>query len=326
MQISIAMCTYNGEKYLRDQLESIARQTTLPSELVVCDDVSTDSTPEILAEFTKAAPFPVRLIRNRKNLGSTKNFEQAIGLCTCDLIALSDQDDIWMPEKLARQSELLERNPELGGVFSDAQLVDDRSALLGQNLWASILFTQPDQERFKAGRAATVLIRRNVVTGATLIFRANLRPLFSPIPAAWVHDGWITWMLVMYSKLAFIEDPLIHYRLHPDQQIGVEALTLSRSLSLRKRLKKGRREGAGKNLAHLRELEVLEQRLAASPGAETQVVLPALRQKINFFIDRARPYPNRLFLMCRILRNAGNYDRYENGWKSLLRDIAIAFI
>src|SRR5947208_14214106 len=101
--ISVAMCTYNGERFLKEQLESLAAQTRQPDELVVCDDRSTDSTPHIVEAFARAAPFPVRLEVNDRCLGSTKNFEHAILRCTGALIALSDQDDVWHPEKLALQ-------------------------------------------------------------------------------------------------------------------------------------------------------------------------------------------------------------------------------
>src|SRR5882762_9087557 len=100
MKISIAMCTYNGARYLREQLDSIAAQTRPPSELIVCDDNSLDETREIVAGFAASAPFPVRLGVNEQNLGSIRNFERAIKLCEGDLIALSDQDDVWLPEKL----------------------------------------------------------------------------------------------------------------------------------------------------------------------------------------------------------------------------------
>lgn len=91
--ISTAMCTYNGEKYLREQLESIARQTLLPNELVVCDDCSSDETVEIIQDFSRNAPFSVRLMINENNLGFAKNFEKAITLCSGEIIVLSDQDD-----------------------------------------------------------------------------------------------------------------------------------------------------------------------------------------------------------------------------------------
>ena len=97
--ISVAMCTYNGDKYLWEQLQSIASQTRFPHELVICDDRFTDSTTDIIRDFTGSAPFPVRLHINPANLGAaakgiTRNFEQASRLCTGDLIAFCDQDDV----------------------------------------------------------------------------------------------------------------------------------------------------------------------------------------------------------------------------------------
>ena len=92
--LSVSMCTYNGARFLREQLESIASQIRLPDELVVCDDGSTDATLAILTEYAKAVRFPVRIQCNTSRLGPAKNFEQAISLCKGEIIVLSDQDDI----------------------------------------------------------------------------------------------------------------------------------------------------------------------------------------------------------------------------------------
>ena len=95
MNISVAMCTYNGDLFLEEQLRSIAAQTRQPYEVIVCDDGSTDGTEEIISAFRNAVGFPVHVKRNSINLGSTKNFEQAIGICTGDAIALCDQSFEW---------------------------------------------------------------------------------------------------------------------------------------------------------------------------------------------------------------------------------------
>ena len=95
MKISIAMTAFNGAKYINEQLNSFASQTRLPDEVVVCDDISSDDTFEILDNFARSAPFKMIVVRNNKNLGYTKNFEKALSLCSGDLIFLSDQDDIW---------------------------------------------------------------------------------------------------------------------------------------------------------------------------------------------------------------------------------------
>ena len=118
--LSVAMCTYNGARYVREQLDSIAAQTRPPDELVVCDDGSTDATLAILEGFAAAAPFPVRIHVNPTQLGMPKNFEHAIGLATGAAIALADQDNVWYPHKLERLEQELTRSEAIGLVFSDA--------------------------------------------------------------------------------------------------------------------------------------------------------------------------------------------------------------
>ena len=228
---------------------------------MICDDGSTDTTAEIVEVFARTAPFPVRFIRNPENLGTAKNFEKAIGLCTGELIALSDQDDIWMPERLTHQAERFELDAALGGVFSDAELIDDASKPIGKRLWSNIFFSPDDRKRFQGGHKTDELLRRMVVTGATVMVRASVRPLFLPLPALWMHDCWIAFMLTIYSRLELMEEPLIRYRLHPNQQIGVESLSAARRLPLRKRLELGKREEPGKSLLAAQWLEILERRV-----------------------------------------------------------------
>src|SRR5581483_5816839 len=101
MRISIAMATYNGGQFIREQLDSLSRQTFLPCELVVCDDGSTDHTLAIVETFAASAPFAVRIHRNKKRLGFGPNFLKAASLCDGEVIAFSDQDDVWLETKLA---------------------------------------------------------------------------------------------------------------------------------------------------------------------------------------------------------------------------------
>src|SRR5437588_7313199 len=104
-RISIAMCTYNGARFLREQLDSFAAQSRLPDEVVICDDGSTDGTADIVRTFASGAPFPVHFHVNEPRLGITRNFERAAGLCTGSIIFFSDQDDVWLPDKLDRFAE-----------------------------------------------------------------------------------------------------------------------------------------------------------------------------------------------------------------------------
>jgi len=145
MRISIAMCTYNGAQYLQRQLDGFSTQTLPPYELIVCDDGSTDGTIELINRFKNEVPFPVTLITNSQNIGSTKNFEQAISLCQGDLIALSDQDDEWPANKLADFASLFETIPHALAAFSNADLIDSDSAPLGRSLWEGVYFSPSSQ-------------------------------------------------------------------------------------------------------------------------------------------------------------------------------------
>ncbi|HXM46530.1 MAG TPA: glycosyltransferase family 2 protein [Pyrinomonadaceae bacterium] len=220
VKLSIAMCTYNGAAYLSEQFESLATQTRVPDELVVCDDSSTDKhTREMVEAFARRAPFAVRLFINKQNLGSKRSFELAIRRCRGEIIFLCDQDDVWREDKLAVIERAFLSSPQTGLVFSDAEVGDENLVKLG-SLWQN--FSEDSQADLEAGRAFHALLRRNLVTGATLAFRSNLRRLVLPIPTdtSFQHDAWIALIIAAVARVTFISEPLIKYRQHPGQQIG----------------------------------------------------------------------------------------------------------
>ena len=222
MTISVAMCTYNGERFLREELESIAGQSRLPDELVICDDASTDATRAIIAEFAAAAPFPVRLYENERTLGASKNFERAIGLCECGLIALCDQDDVWLPHKLAQLEAEFVRRPGIGLIFTDAELVDEHTRAVGGTLWRRLPVRRNERRRLKGRRAVDVLLGGSIVTGATMAFRARFKDLVLPVPEDLTIglDAWIPLLVAAVSDVHALRSPLIKYRQHPAQQLG----------------------------------------------------------------------------------------------------------
>lgn len=227
LKISVALCTYNGAQFLKEQLESIRLQSRVPDEIIICDDQSKDNTTNILKDFTSKVPFPVHLYFNEKNLGSTKNFEKAINLCKGDLIFLSDQDDVWHPDKIEQIERIFSRASSIGAVFTDAELVDENLNSLGYNLWTSIGFNHKEQENFTHGKYLEVLLKHNVVTGSTMAFRAEFKKLILPIPEFCVHDGWIALLIAFVSELKIIPKPFIKYRQHQTQQLGAGTEPLS---------------------------------------------------------------------------------------------------
>jgi len=235
MRISVAMCTYNGEKHLQEQLDSILQQSHQPDELVVCEDASSDGTLNILQKFRRHAPFDVHVYTNDSNLGYVKNFEKAISKCNGDIILCSDQDDIWCRDRVERSVAVLRDNQECGYVFSDARLIDADGQLIQDTLWGRVGFT-PDRWRIfqESESQAAILYPNHCVTGATLAFKAEYRGMLFPMPPLKIiiHDGWIAIILSLYGKCGIaLREPLILYRSHSQQSLGARRESFLRKLS-----------------------------------------------------------------------------------------------
>src|SRR6201999_819167 len=131
-------------------------------------------TIDIVREFAASAAYPVRIFENESNLGSAANFERAIRLCEGNLIALSDQDDIWYPIRLQRSEQEITAHPEAGLIFSDADLINDENELTGATIWQTLGFAGEMERNLLAGQSY-LLAKHRFVTGATVMFRASLR-------------------------------------------------------------------------------------------------------------------------------------------------------
>ena len=222
MQISVALCTYNGAKYIQEQLDSLAAQTRLPDELVICDDASTDETLAIVRAFMQDAPFPVRVYPTEQNLGSTRNFDRAIAQCTGDWIALADQDDYWFPHKLAVFEQAITQHPDVGLIFSDAQIADNSLVPQDATMWQSLDLTPDIQQAIANDSRATFtyLLKRNLVMGAASAFDSRYKDRIHPIAPTWVHDYWIATIISTDKPFLPIAEPLMYYRQHESNQIG----------------------------------------------------------------------------------------------------------
>lgn len=244
--ISVALCTYNGERYITDQLASIARQDRLPDELIVVDDGSSDNTVNLVRQFANSVSFPVRVLVNAQNVGSTRNFERAATACTGEIIAFADQDDLWREDRLAKTDAYFRANPAMNAVFSDAELIDDNSIPVGRRIWEEVQFTPEARGQWQSGEAYKMLFLSYVVTGATLAIRRSVLPLVIPFPThvpSLIHDAWIALIMALHDTIGFIDDSLIFYRQHLQQQVGFKPARPK--VTWRDRLTRGR---AGKQV------------------------------------------------------------------------------
>ena len=326
MKISVAMCTYNGADFLPAQLESILAQSRKPDQIVVCDDGSTDETRAILQKFEKQSPEQVLLHFNKKNLGSVKNFEQAIGLCNGDIIALSDQDDVWRPDKLQLIQEAFSKS-STGLVFSDAELVDENLESLNRRMWNEIGFDATKRKLLQNGRALEVLITGWTVTGATMAFRSRFANICLPVPndIAMIHDGWIALAIAAVADIVALDEPLVRYRQHAGQQIGaptgVEPGPEPRGLEKFETAFKRRNNSA--DLYKI--LEKLEERLVAFTGFyDTAKALSFVgNYSFHLHVRAGLPQRRRLNRVPSILREllSLRYHEYANGFKSAAKDL-----
>lgn len=233
--VSVALCTHNGAEFLGDQLDSILNQTVPPRQLVLSDDDSADGTVVLALERinryrSAGGDIDLMVLANRPAVGIAQNFAQAITACTGDLVALCDQDDVWRPERLEVITRYFADHPDVTLVHGDARLVDGDGKPLGRTLFESLRVTARERMQIDRGTAIHTLIRRNVVTGATTVFRREMIELALPIPQGWIHDEWLAMMAAVFGRVAIVPGVLVDYRQHASNQIGAEELTLRRAL------------------------------------------------------------------------------------------------
>lgn len=318
-KISIALCTFNGSNYLKEQLDSFISQDRQPDEVIICDDRSSDQTHEIVNDFIKRAPFKVKFVINSNNLGITKNFEKAISLCTGDLIALSDQDDVWHPQKISLHEKIFDNRSEIGVSFSNAEVVDQDLNPIGYDMWHRVVFTQSEQKKVQNEEAVSVFLKHFIITGATMVFKADLKPVILPIPSCWFHDAWLALIIASISNVSLIDEPLVEYRQHSDNQLG----------GIQKGLAKQIVEAFKTDRDDYYKIELLRYRLALdrlrniSDNYSVSENIYLLNEKIKHLQIRASMSRNRFFRIPFILKEIIQlgYYRYSRNWGSIAMDL-----
>ena len=335
--VTIALCTFNGAKHLREQLESFIAQTRPPEELVVCDDGSTDETMMILHEFASGSPFPVRVYGNEQRLGSTANFQKVIALSDGEIIFLSDQDDIWHPLKVETFLESFSFSASTALVFCNVDFVREDRSRYERNLFEVMGFTEERQQSFQRGNDLKYLLESNIVLGCALAFRSKFRHLVSPIPTnipKVIHDYWIALTLSAVSSCVPIRRSLVDYRQHPYQQTGYKNV-LHDNGKEEKKLRFWQRRGIINDFAAtLNGLSVMRDR-ALEVKFRVEDVFPHQLEKINHAIngiDEQIAHFNRrreilslvgVKKMALTLKELSTkrYHRYSNGSMSALKDL-----
>ncbi len=203
--VSVVMCVYNGERYLHQQIDSILTQTYPEIEVLILDDRSTDSSVDIINERIKEDS-RIRLIQNPQNLGFNKNFEKGFSLSRGELIAISDQDDIWLPDKISR---LVANLCDHILIYSNSALIDEQGNTLPGKLDTKIHHI--DKPGFKA------FLDDNFITGHTCLFKRELLDYILPFPEEiFFYDWWLGFAASYVGLVKYLDEVLTKYRVHSE--------------------------------------------------------------------------------------------------------------
>jgi glycosyltransferase involved in cell wall biosynthesis len=318
--VSVALCTYNGEKFIAAQLESILGQSLLPSQIVISDDGSTDKTLAVVKSVLtparlSAAGITLTTLRRDKPMGVTKNFETALAACTGEFISLCDQDDVWHPERLARLRAAFSSDDVLL-VHSDARMVDTDGVPLGQTLLGALGAGRRELLREQGPRGFEVLVRRNLVTGATTMVRRNLTRAAMPFPASWVHDYWLAVVAALGGRIVLDRGQLIDYRQHEANQIGATKLTPRKALEMLGHSRRARHE------ARVQRLADLAARCDDGSVVATTAQRTFVAEKLSHERTRLALPDSRKARLPAIWREffSGRYHRFSRGMRDVVRD------
>lgn len=200
MKVSVCLATYNGEKYIKEQLESILMQLDECDEIIVSDDNSSDNTMSVIEKFNDSR---IKIVCNQLGKGVVKNFENAISYSTGDIVFFCDQDDIWRSDKVNRILDVFKNNDKVTCILSNARIIDGEGKDQGRNF-----FSKPPKLDFCS------VFLKNSFLGCTMAFQ---RKSFSIIPFSKklpMHDWYIGLRHIIKGKVYFIDDNLIYYRRH----------------------------------------------------------------------------------------------------------------
>lgn len=315
MKVSVVLCSYNGEKYIEEQLKSIVNQSVKPDEIIVCDDRSTDNTVAIVNKVLSQSSIDYKIKINERNMGVIKNFEHAIELATGDIIFLSDQDDVWHYKKIETIKREFEKDESCIMVFTDAELVDKERKKLGVNLWRTVHFSE---KMLSDNNLIDILLNRPIVTGATMAFRKELFEKIRPFPEWCLHDEWIAINASVYGSVKAIEFSLIEYRQHESNLVGAYKTLYDRAkryFNSIKVIEDIRHRNYNKYKAFYEmNYEILAKRKKAKEVYNCVQFWYEMKQLSKADVIRG---------LIIIFRNyfRGNYKKYYTGIRGVIRDI-----
>lgn len=321
LQASVVLCTYNGERYLRPQLDSLLAQSRLPDEILLCDDGSADGSVGLLEAFARRCHevgVAVSSFQAKDTLGVVGNFSEGLRQAMGEVIFLCDQDDVWHADKLESMMESFELDPALLLLGSDARLVGDTGCPLGASAFEVIGLGGDELRDVHRGKAFDVLMRRSMIIGATAAVRRSAIIHVLPVGGGWLHDEWLACVLSAIGRVDVMERPLIDYRQHATNQVG-----------MRKRAWGTRWSELFLSASGLLQVEISRLNALASHFRQLKTEIPS--ECLTKLADKQRHLRERLRLRHRsrflrlpgVLKEfaRGGYTRFGGGIRTAMKDL-----
>jgi glycosyltransferase involved in cell wall biosynthesis len=308
------MCTCNGERFLQEQLDSIAAQTEPPMEIVVCDDVSMDGTMDILKRFRDGHPdIRITVHRNEIRLGVARNFFVCARSCTGDIVLFCDQDDVWFPDRTVAFRKAFEDDPSRVVMLCNAHLLRESMPGCSRTLWQGHHFGRRDRWDVKRGRGAEVVARQVFLTGAAIAVRRSFLTTVPEPVAPFLHDEWIGWFAG--KRIGLLPRILMDYRQHEGQLTGVDP-------SLKSQIRRFIAPDPTRALTLEQGIEKFTSLARVLSRLEYVPHTALLEAKIDFIKTRSTlPRGPRGVLRVLRLLLEGKYSAYGNGLRTAIKDL-----
>ncbi len=333
LRASVVVATFDGEQHLPEQLRSLVEQRRPPDEVVVVDDASSDGTMAIVERFAASAPFPVEVVRHDAHRGTSATFAEGLARAAGDVLLYCDQDDRWHPDKVAVVVERMAAQPDALLAFSDSHLVDVDGRQTHRSRWWLAGFG-PRQVQALERDPLGLMLARQVVAGCTAAIRRELLPALLPFPEGvhpalgdMVYDRWTSLLAAAAGPVLAIDVPLLDYRIHRAQQIGIPGLPLRRvaprAVLHLAQLRVSAADTSDRADYHRAHLDEIEKRLTAAGLAGPSALrhLQAARDHLALRASLVGARHRRVRPVTAHLRDRDGYRRFSLGVSTALADL-----
>lgn len=319
VKVSVVIATYNGENFIESQLLSIINQSHVVNEIIISDDSSTDDTLKKARCILNKSSIDFLILQNR-NKGVVNNFSNALRFVSGDVVFFSDQDDIWMDNKVEVILGIFKNNKDLLLCFSNAILFDDTKA---SNFFKTDLFQNSGFQNTDLfySNPTSFLLKRSIVTGATMAISKKLLNMALPVGDFWMHDQWFSFFAALNDGIMFTDKKLIYYRQHENNVIGAVKTDLFSSFS---RFIKNI-----KNLKKFRKVQKIKYEslyLSISPTVSDYYQIKDCFYFWNKLDGVSSQSTFQGLIAILYLFREGFYFRFYNGYKGLIRDLLSLFV